>query len=115
MSQETQKFHLSRYEQHLELPGVGIEGQEKIHNSKILIVGNGGLGCPIALYLTAAGVGTIGLMDADSVEKSNLQRQILFNNDDIGRKKVDAAKEKLESLSHFQTIQTYDFFLDIHF
>ncbi len=106
------RFNLSRYEQHVELPRVGIEGQKKLHAAKVLIVGSGGLGCPIALYLTAAGVGKIGLVDADHVEESNLQRQILFNNEDIQKQKVTAAKEKLDKLAHYQNIEAYPFFLD---
>lgn len=106
------KIQWSRYEQHFELPQVGLEGQEKIYASKILIVGVGGLGCPVALYLMAAGVGTIGLIDEDTVDPSNLQRQVLFNNMDLGRRKVDAAKEKLDKLSNGQVVITYPFFLN---
>ena len=69
-------INYSRYEQHIELPKVGLEGQEKIHSARVLIVGSGGLGNPVALYLTASGIGKIGIIDADRVEESNLQRQI---------------------------------------
>lgn len=105
-------FCLSRYEQHIELPNVGVEGQEKIHDARVLIVGAGGLGCPASLYLMAAGVGHLGLVDQDVVDESNLQRQVLFGNADVGRKKVDAARGRLMQMENGQTVETYDFFLD---
>lgn len=106
------KFKLSRYEQHIDLLGVGIEGQEKINAARVLIVGVGGLGCPIAVYLTAAGIGTIGLIDADTVEESNLQRQILHYNSNINEYKVLSAKSKLDQLTDNQNIKIYKEFLD---
>ena len=84
-----------RYHRHYILPQVGREGQKKIQNSKVLIVGVGGLGCPVALELVAAGVGTIGLVDFDVVEESNLQRQILYTEQDVGKPKVEAAARHL--------------------
>ena len=90
---------ISRYKRHLMLPQVDQSGQEKIKNSKVLVVGAGGLGCPIALYLAAAGVGTIGLIDFDVVDISNLQRQILYTENDVGKSKVHMAREKLEQLN----------------
>lgn len=105
-------IRLSRYEQHIELPNVGVEGQEKIFNSKVLIVGAGGLGCPISLYLTAAGVGHIGIVDADCIEESNLQRQVLFGNDDVGREKVVVVKEQLSKRAHNQIIKIHNVFLN---
>jgi len=86
---------LRRYARHITLPEVGEDGQRKLLGGKVLLVGAGGLGCPTALYLTAAGVGTIGLVDGDVVDMSNLQRQVLFGESDVGRPKVEAAKERL--------------------
>ena len=85
-----------RYARHLVLPEVGPEGQAKLKAARVLAVGAGGLGSPLALYLAAAGIGTIGLVDPDAVDASNLQRQVLYGTDDIGRPKVEAAAERLE-------------------
>jgi adenylyltransferase/sulfurtransferase len=79
---------IKRYTRHILLPEIGVEGQKKLLAAKVLVVGAGGLGCPISLYLAAAGVGTIGLVDFDTVDASNLQRQILFTTEDIGKPKV---------------------------
>ena len=85
----------NRYMRHLLLPEVGTEGQAKLLDSKVLLLGAGGLGSPAALYLAAAGVGTIGIVDMDEVDASNLQRQILHNLDRVGDRKVDSAKKTL--------------------
>lgn len=90
---------INRYKRHLLLAEVGIEGQKKLLNAKVLCIGAGGLGCPIAQYLAAAGVGTIGLVDIDVVSPSNLQRQILFGMSDIGEPKVAAAAKRLKDLN----------------
>jgi adenylyltransferase/sulfurtransferase len=90
---------LSRYSRHLILPEVGMEGQRKLKAAKVLCVGTGGLGSPLAFYLAAAGVGTLGLVDFDVVDASNLQRQIIHSTKDIGRKKLDSAEEKLKALN----------------
>jgi molybdopterin/thiamine biosynthesis adenylyltransferase/rhodanese-related sulfurtransferase len=90
---------VNRYKRHLILPEVGVEGQKKLLNAKVLCIGAGGLGCPIALYLAAAGVGTIGLADVDVVSPSNLQRQVLFGVKDIGEPKVEAAARRLKDLN----------------
>ncbi len=90
---------LVRYSRHIILTEVGGKGQKKIGQAKVLIVGAGGLGSPIALYLAAAGVGTIGLIDADVVDLSNLQRQIIHHTSDIGRPKVLSAQEKIAALN----------------
>ena len=90
---------LSRYSRHLILPEVGMEGQQKLKAARVLCVGTGGLGSPLAYYLTAAGVGTLGLVDFDVVDASNLQRQIIHSTKDIGRKKLDSAEEKLTALN----------------
>ncbi|MDM8564496.1 molybdopterin-synthase adenylyltransferase MoeB [Candidatus Halobeggiatoa sp. HSG11] len=90
---------LLRYSRQIMLPQIGIEGQERLGNSKILIIGLGGLGSPVAMYLAAAGVGQLQLCDFDRVDLSNLQRQIIHNNDDIGKPKVESARESLLMLN----------------
>jgi adenylyltransferase/sulfurtransferase len=90
---------INRYKRHLILPEVGMEGQKKLLNAKVLCIGAGGLGCPISLYLAAAGVGTIGLADVDVVSPSNLQRQVLFGIKDVGVDKVTAAANRLRDLN----------------
>ena len=90
---------VNRYRRHLILPEVGVEGQKKLLNSKVLCIGAGGLGCPISLYLAAAGGGTIGLADVDVVSPSNLQRQVLFGQSVVGEPKVEAAAKKLKDLN----------------
>src|SRR5438309_5141917 len=90
---------INRYKRHLILPEVGVEGQLKLLNSKVLCIGAGGLGCPISVYLAAAGVGTIGLVDIDVVSPSNLQRQILFGISSVGEDKVQAAAKRLRDLN----------------
>jgi adenylyltransferase/sulfurtransferase len=90
---------ITRYSRHILLPEVGGKGQKKIAKARILIVGAGGLGSPAALYLAAAGVGTLGLIDSDVVDLSNLQRQIIHHTPDVGRSKVLSAKEKVEALN----------------
>lgn len=90
---------LERYSRHIILQDVGIDGQQKIMNGKVLIIGTGGLGAPAALYLAAAGVGTIGLVDGDNVDMSNLQRQVIHFTPDVGKPKVISAKEKIEQIN----------------
>lgn len=96
---EFSKQELERYSRHLIIPEFNIEGQRKLKKAKVLIVGTGGLGAPLLQYLAAAGVGTLGLVDFDVVEDSNLQRQVLFTVNDIGRSKTDAAQEKIKALN----------------
>ena len=98
----------NRYQRHLLLPEVGVEGQAKLLESKVLLLGAGGLGSPAALYLAAAGVGTIGIVDMDEVDESNLQRQILHNLDRIGDRKVDSAKKTLTAMNPDVDVVTYD-------
>ncbi|MGA7476318.1 MAG: molybdopterin-synthase adenylyltransferase MoeB [Thermoplasmata archaeon] len=98
---------LSRYSRHLLLPELGVPGQRKLRKAKVLIVGAGGLGTPTALYLAAAGVGEIGIVDLDTVELSNLQRQVLYTTSDVGRPKVAAAKERIEALNSGTRVVPY--------
>ena len=98
----------NRYMRHLLLPEVGTDGQAKLLDSKVLLLGAGGLGSPAALYLAAAGVGTIGIVDMDEVDASNLQRQILHNLDRIGDRKVDSAKKTLTMMNPDVNVVTYD-------
>ena len=98
----------NRYQRHILLPEVGVAGQAKLLSSKVLLLGAGGLGSPAALYLAAAGVGTIGIVDMDEVDASNLQRQILHNIDRIGDRKVDSAKKTLTMLNPDINVVTYD-------
>jgi adenylyltransferase/sulfurtransferase len=105
---ELTKDELSRYARHLILPEVGEEGQRKLKAARVLCVGAGGLGSPLALYLAAAGVGTLGLVDFDVVDASNLQRQIIHSTADIGRKKLDSAAEKLKALNPALNVIKHD-------
>jgi len=99
---------LGRYSRHLILPEVGMEGQQRLKAAKVLCVGTGGLGSPLALYLAAAGIGTLGLVDFDVVDSSNLQRQIIHSTKDIGRKKIDSAQEKLNALNPTLNVVKHD-------
>ena len=99
---------LSRYSRHLILPEVGMQGQQKLKAARVLCVGTGGLGSPLALYLAAAGIGTLGLVDFDVVDASNLQRQIIHSTKDIGRKKLDSAEEKLLALNPALNVVKHD-------
>jgi molybdopterin/thiamine biosynthesis adenylyltransferase/rhodanese-related sulfurtransferase len=98
----------NRYQRHILLPEIGEEGQQKLLDSKVLLLGAGGLGSPAALYLAAAGVGTLGIVDMDVVDASNLQRQILHNMDRIGERKVDSAKKTLTLINPDVDVVTYD-------
>ena len=98
----------NRYQRHLLLPEVGDEGQQKLLDAKVLLLGAGGLGSPAALYLAAAGVGTLGIIDMDVVDESNLQRQILHNMDRVGERKVDSAKKTLTAINPDVNVVTYD-------
>jgi len=98
---------IRRYGRHLIMPEVGMTGQKKLKAAKVLVVGTGGLGAPVSLYLAAAGVGTIGLVDFDEVDETNLQRQVIFTTDDVGEKKVEVAKRRLLSLNPYIKVETY--------
>ncbi len=99
---------IARYSRHLILPEVGMEGQQKLKAAKVLCVGTGGLGSPLAFYLAAAGIGTLGLVDFDVVDSSNLQRQIIHSTKDVGRPKIDSAAEKLTALNPFMKIVKHE-------
>jgi adenylyltransferase/sulfurtransferase len=104
---------IERYSRQIMIPDLGGKGQIRLRQGKVLVIGAGGLGCPAALYLAAAGVGALGLVDSDRVELSNLQRQILHATPDIGREKVESAKEKLGRLNPDVEIRTYPARLDV--
>ena len=97
-----------RYSRHLIMPEVGMEGQQKLKAAKVLCIGAGGLGSPLALYLTAAGVGTLGIVDFDVVDYTNLQRQIIHSTADVGRKKLESAGEKLKAINPFLNLRTFE-------
>src|SRR2546427_4543362 len=97
-----------RYSRHLIMPEVGMEGQQKLKAARVLCIGAGGLGSPLALYLAAAGVGTLGIVDFDVVDYTNLQRQIIHTTADVGRKKLDSATEKLKAINPFLNIRTFE-------
>ncbi len=103
MTNEEQK----RYNRHILLPEIGMEGQEKLKKSSVFVIGAGGLGCPVLLYLAAAGVGKIGIADFDVVDESNLQRQILYTTEDIGLSKAEQAKQRLALLNPFIKIEAH--------
>jgi adenylyltransferase/sulfurtransferase len=104
---DLQPDELSRYARHLAIPEFGIEGQRKLRAARVLCIGVGGLGSPITMYLAAAGIGGLGLVDPDVVEITNLQRQILFGQKDLGRKKLDAARDRLADINPHVDIQVY--------
>lgn len=101
---ELSKEELLRYSRHIAIPEFNVEGQKKLKGGKVLVIGSGGLGSPVLLYLAAAGVGTIGIVDFDVVDDSNLQRQVLFTVHDIGKSKAETAKERLLALNPYLNI-----------
>lgn len=105
---------IERYSRHILLSEVGVEGQEKLLHSKVLIIGTGGLGAPAAMYLAAAGVGTIGLVDGDVVDLSNLQRQIIHQTQDVGKQKVLSGQETINQLNPDVHVITYNELADSH-
>jgi sulfur-carrier protein adenylyltransferase/sulfurtransferase len=98
----------ARYSRHLILPEVGLEGQKKLKAARVLMIGTGGLGSPLGLYLAAAGVGTLGVVDFDVVDQSNLQRQIIHGTKDVGRPKIESARDRLEDINPNTRIETYE-------
>jgi molybdopterin-synthase adenylyltransferase len=108
---ELTDLQVERYSRHIILNDVGVEGQQKILTGKVLIVGAGGLGSPVALYLAAAGVGTIGIIDGDVVDLTNLQRQIIHFTRDVDKAKVQSSKEKIQQLNPDVKVNTYNHLL----
>jgi molybdopterin/thiamine biosynthesis adenylyltransferase/rhodanese-related sulfurtransferase len=108
MSTEFSKAELERYSRHLIIPEFNIEGQRKLKEAKVLVIGSGGLGSPLLLYLAAAGVGTLGIVDFDVVDESNLQRQVLFSVADVGKPKVEAAEARIKALNPHIKVVTYN-------
>src|SRR5690606_6907695 len=102
------KEELARYSRHIAMDGFGLEAQQKLKAARVLVVGAGGLGSPSLLYLAAAGVGTIGLVEFDRVDDSNLQRQVLYSVDDVGRSKSEAAKQRLLALNPHIRIEVHE-------
>ena len=102
------KEELARYNRHIIIPGFGMEAQQKLKKAKVLVIGSGGLGSPVLLYLAAAGVGTLGIVDFDVVDDSNLQRQVLFGIDEIGKPKVEAARRRLAALNPYIQLNIYN-------
>ncbi|MFT5143032.1 MAG: molybdopterin/thiamine biosynthesis adenylyltransferase, partial [Thalassolituus oleivorans] len=101
----------TRYSRHILLPEVGLEGQEKLKASAVLLVGAGGLGSPLALYLAAAGIGRLGLVDYDVVDESNLHRQVIHGTSDVGRSKLESAADRLREINPLVEIQKFDIML----
>lgn len=99
---------IARYSRHLILPEVGLEGQRKLKNARVLTIGTGGLGSPLDLYLAAAGVGTIGIVDFDVVDESNLQRQIIHGTKDVGRAKIDSARDRIQDINPNVKVEAYN-------
>lgn len=112
MSTRLTSEQIERYSRQIMIPDLGGKGQIRLRQAKVLVIGAGGLGCPAAFYLVAAGIGALGLLDSDRVELSNLQRQILHATADIGREKVDSAEDKLKALNPDVEVQTYPLRLD---
>ncbi len=109
---ELSHAEVRRYSRHLILPEVGVEGQRRLKAARVLLIGAGGLGSPLALYLAAAGVGTLGLVDFDTVDESNLQRQVLYGVSDVGRPKLAAAAQRLREINPHVSLEPHPFRLD---
>src|SRR5467141_2307136 len=102
------KDEILRYSRHLILPEVGMEGQLKLKNAKVLMVGAGGLGAPLGLYLAASGIGRIGIVDFDVVDFTNLQRQVIHGTKDVGRKKLDSAADSMKDINPFMQVDKHE-------
>src|SRR5690242_14741883 len=108
VSNALSKDEILRYSRHLIMPEVGLEGQQKLKAARVLCIGTGGLGSPLAMYLAAAGIGTLGLVDFDVVDFTNLQRQIIHSTADVGRKKLDSATDKIEAINPYVEVVRYE-------
>src|SRR3954462_5195898 len=106
--EELSSDEILRYSRHLILPEVALEGQQRLKSSRVLLIGAGGLGSPLALYLTAAGVGTIGLVDFDVVDVTNLQRQIIHGTKDVGRPKIESARDRIRDVNPNVQLEAYE-------
>src|SRR5687768_17828164 len=102
------KDEIKRYSRHLIMPEVGMQGQRKLKAASVLLIGAGGLGSPLGLYLAAAGVGRLGLVDFDVVDYSNLQRQVIHGTKDVGRPKLHSARDRLLDVNPFVHVDTYE-------
>ncbi len=105
---ELTREELARYSRHLILPDVGVEGQKRLKAARVLLVGAGGLGSPLALYLSAAGVGTLGIVDFDKVDVTNLQRQVVHGTADVGRSKIDSAAERIYDINPYVNVERFE-------
>src|SRR5882757_8236399 len=105
---ELTKEEVARYSRHLIIPDVGVDGQKRLKNAKVLVVGAGGLGSPALLYLAAAGVGTLGIVEFDVVDESNLQRQIIHGQSDIGRSKAESARDSIAEINPFVRVNVHN-------
>src|SRR5919109_1365410 len=100
-----------RYSRHLIIPDVAMDGQKRLKNAKVLCIGAGGLGSPVAMYLAAAGVGTLGLVDFDVVDETNLQRQVIHGTADVGRPKLDSAADRIAQINPFVNVVKHETFV----
>jgi len=109
---ELTRDEIARYSRHLIIPDIGVVGQRRLKNARVLVIGAGGLGSPTLLYLAAAGVGTLGIVDFDTVDESNLQRQIIHGQSDIGRPKAHSARDSIRDINPFVNVELHEFRLD---
>jgi adenylyltransferase/sulfurtransferase len=109
---ELTREEVERYSRHLIIPEVGMTGQKRLKNAKVLVVGAGGLGSPALLYLAAAGVGTLGIIEFDVVDRSNLQRQVIHGQSDVGRSKADSARDSIKEVNPFVEVRLHETRLD---
>jgi adenylyltransferase/sulfurtransferase len=109
--QDLSKEEIERYSRHLILPEVGLEGQRRLRNAAILLIGAGGLGSPLAMYLSAAGIGKLGIVDSDVVDASNLQRQVIHHSEDVGQPKIHSARRNIQGINPHVEVETYDTYI----
>lgn len=109
--QDLSKEEIERYSRHLILPEVGLEGQRRLRNAAILLIGAGGLGSPLAMYLSAAGIGKLGIVDSDVVDASNLQRQVIHHSGDVGQPKIHSARRNIQGINPHVEVETYDTYI----